>query len=148
MVPDCNLGLLHNALPSKNILVFGCVSDSGSLVVLGVLNRRQARWAQFLIRFDFKITYRSGKQQGKADTLSRHSYLAPHPGDLTFDNQKQIIMGSTRLQATLVFDTPLDFGLIDTIREYLKTNVFAQAILDQIDSSWASCSQSQLGTDY
>jgi hypothetical protein len=42
-----------------------------------VLNRHQARWAQFLTRFDFKITYRPGKHQGKADALSRRSYLAP-----------------------------------------------------------------------
>ena len=39
--------------------------------------------------------------------------------------------------------------LIDTIREDLKVNVFAQAILDQIDSSRASCSRSQQpNTDY
>ena len=48
-----------------------------------------------------------------------------------------------------VFDTPLDSRIIDTIREDLKTNVFAQAILDQIDPSRASCSRSQQpGTDY
>ena len=35
-----------------------------------VLNRRQARWAQFLTHFDFKITFRPGRQQGKADALS------------------------------------------------------------------------------
>ena len=35
-----------------------------------VLNRRQARWAHFLTRFDFKITYSLGKHQGKADALS------------------------------------------------------------------------------
>ena len=98
-----------------------------------VLNRRQARWAQFLTRFDFKITYRPGKQQGKANALSRRSYLAPRPSDPVFDNQKQVILGLTQLQATLVFDTPLDSNIIDTIRQDLKTNVFAQDSLDQID---------------
>ena len=34
-----------------------------------VLSRRQARWAQFLTRFDFLITYRPGVQQGKVDAL-------------------------------------------------------------------------------
>ena len=90
-----------------------------------------------------KITYCLGNQQGKADALSRRSYLAPHPGDPTFDNQKQVILDPAQLHATLIFYTPLGFGLIDTIREDLKTNVFALDILDQIDSSWASCSQSQ-----
>ena len=46
-----------------------------------MLNRPQARWAQFLTRFDLKITYRPEKQQGKADALSRRSYLAPRPGE-------------------------------------------------------------------
>ena len=44
---------------------------------------------------------------------------------------------------------PLDSHIIDTIHEDLKTDAFTQAILDQIDSSWASCSRSQqLGTNY
>ena len=39
--------------------------------------------------------------------------------------------------------------VIDTIREDLKTDAFAQAILVQIDPSRASCSQLQSpGTDY
>src|SRR6516162_9661620 len=37
------------------------------------LNRRQARWAEFLSPFDFKIIYRKGSQNGKADALSRQS---------------------------------------------------------------------------
>jgi len=41
-----------------------------------LLNRRQARWAQFLSRFDYAIVYRPGKSNGKADALTRS------PGDL------------------------------------------------------------------
>src|SRR6516162_4512082 len=37
------------------------------------LNRRQARWAEFLSPFDFKIIYRKGSQNGKTDALSRQS---------------------------------------------------------------------------
>ena len=40
------------------------------------LNRRQARWAEFLSEFNFKITYRPGKQGTKPDSLTRR------PGDL------------------------------------------------------------------
>ena len=111
---------------------------------------RQTQWAHFLTRFDFKITYRPGRHQGKADALSRRSYLAPRPGEPAFDNQKQVILGQTRLQATQVFGMPMDSHVIDKyIRESLKTDAFAQTILAQIDPSWASCSQSQsLGTDY
>src|SRR6202023_1596815 len=36
-----------------------------------VYNRRQARWAEKLSRFNFKIVFRPGKQGGKPDPLSR-----------------------------------------------------------------------------
>ena len=36
-----------------------------------VYNRRQARWAEKLSRFDFTITFRPGIRQGKPDALSR-----------------------------------------------------------------------------
>ena len=73
----------------------------------------------------------------------------PRLGEPTFDDQKQVIMGLPQLQATRVFDMPLDSQIIDTIRDDLKTDLFAQAILAQIDPSWAFCSQlQQPGTDY
>jgi hypothetical protein len=40
------------------------------------LNRRQARWAEFLAEFNFKVKYRPGKQGTKPDALTRR------PGDL------------------------------------------------------------------
>ncbi|KAF7572881.1 hypothetical protein PtrM4_077860 [Pyrenophora tritici-repentis] len=43
------------------------------------LNRRQARWAEFLSEFNFNITYRPGKQGTKPDALTRR------PGDLPED---------------------------------------------------------------
>ncbi|KAG1952391.1 retrotransposable element [Pimephales promelas] len=35
------------------------------------LNPRQARWSLFFSRFNFKVTYRPGSKNGKADSLSR-----------------------------------------------------------------------------
>lgn len=43
------------------------------------LNRRQARWSEFLSEFNFKVTYRPGKQGTKPDALTRR------PGDLPED---------------------------------------------------------------
>ncbi|SLM40537.1 retrotransposon nucleocapsid protein [Lasallia pustulata] len=37
------------------------------------LFRRQARWSEFLSRFNFKIVYRPGKQGAKPDALTRQS---------------------------------------------------------------------------
>jgi len=35
------------------------------------LNRRQARWALYLSRFDFVLKHVPGSKMGKADSLSR-----------------------------------------------------------------------------
>jgi len=35
------------------------------------LNRRQARWALYLLRFDFMLKHVPGSKMGKADSLSR-----------------------------------------------------------------------------
>jgi len=41
-----------------------------------LLNRRQARWAQFVSRFNYEIVYQPGKSNGKADALTiRHGDL-------------------------------------------------------------------------
>lgn len=39
--------------------------------VTQVLNRRQARWAEFIAQFDFKIIYQRGTAGGKPDVLLR-----------------------------------------------------------------------------
>ena len=41
------------------------------------LNRKQARWAEFLSEFNFKIMYRPGKQGEKPDILTRRSQDLP-----------------------------------------------------------------------
>jgi len=46
-----------------------------------LLNRRQARWAQFLSQFNFKIVYRPGKAGAKPDSLTRRSGDLPTDGD-------------------------------------------------------------------
>ena len=107
-----------------------------------MLTRRQARWAQFLTRFEFKILYRPGSQQGKADALSR-TYLAAHLGEATFDDQKRILLGPAQLQAVEVSDMPVDSNILNCIRQDIQTDLFAQEVLDHIDPNRASCSKAQ-----
>jgi len=50
------------------------------LTTTKILNRRQARWAQELAGYDFKIFYRPASANGKPDALSRHSEYRPKKG--------------------------------------------------------------------
>ena len=56
------------------------------------LNRRQARWSEFLSRFNFKIAYRPGKQGIKPDSLTRRSEDLPEEGDERLSHQSQTIL--------------------------------------------------------
>jgi hypothetical protein len=57
-----------------------------------LLNRRQARWSEFLSRFNFKIVYRPGKQGGKPDALTRRSEDLPKEGDERLQHQSQTVL--------------------------------------------------------
>ena len=46
-----------------------------------LLYRRQARWAQELAQYNFKIIFRPGAQNGKANALTRRSGDLPGEGD-------------------------------------------------------------------
>ncbi len=57
------------------------------------LTRRQARWAEFLSRFDFRIQYRPGTQGGKPDALTRRSGDLPNKeGDERIKHQDQVML--------------------------------------------------------
>jgi len=50
-----------------------------------LLNRRQARWSEFLSRFDFKIIFQPQKSGGKPDALTRRS------GDLSMEGDERLV---------------------------------------------------------
>jgi len=53
------------------------------------LNRRQARWALYLSRFDFTLKHVAGSKMGKADGLSRR---ADWKVGMDKDNDNQIFI--------------------------------------------------------
>ena len=62
------------------------------------LNRRQARWAEFLSEFNFKITYRPGRQGTKPDSLTRRTADLPaNKSDERRVYQQQIMLKSKNL---------------------------------------------------
>ena len=63
------------------------------------LTRRQAKQALALADYNFQITYRLGRQNGKADALTRRSMDLPN-NDQEDDRQKeqiQVILGPERI---------------------------------------------------
>jgi hypothetical protein len=65
------------------------------------LNRRQARWSEFLSRFNFKITYRPGRQGAKPDSLTRRSEDLPREGDQRLTHQSQVVLKPENLDISL-----------------------------------------------
>ncbi len=62
------------------------------------LNHRQARWSLFFTRFNFKVTYRPGSQNTKADALSRlYESSATNPS-------QELILPSTIILAPIQWD--------------------------------------------
>ena len=62
-----------------------------------VLNRRQARWAQELAGYVFKIYFRPGKKNAKANYLSRHAEYRREKGG---DGQPEPILKPSMLSPT------------------------------------------------
>jgi transposase InsO family protein len=65
------------------------------------LNRRQVRWAEYLSRFNFVITYRPGKQGGKPDALTRRSGDLPEEGDERLAHQAQVVLKKENIDSKL-----------------------------------------------
>jgi len=85
-----------------------------------LLNRRQARWSEFLSRFNFQIIYRPGKQGGKPDALTRRSADLPKEGDERLLHQSQTVLKPKNLQLP-----PQEQG---------QDRIFATATRDQNDT--------------
>ena len=76
-----------------------------------LLSRRQARWSEFLSRFDFRIVYRPGKASRKPNALTRRSGDLPKEGDEWLLYQSQTIIKPGNL-SILANDSPLVERLI------------------------------------
>ena len=67
-----------------------------------LLNRRQTRWAELLLRFNFKIVYHPGKAGGKPDSLTRRSVDLPKGGDERLQHMEQTILKPKNLPKELL----------------------------------------------
>ena len=58
-----------------------------------ILNRRQMRWLELLMHYNYKIHYRPGDKNCAADALSRRTELKPPDGE---DNQPLCLIPETK----------------------------------------------------
>jgi hypothetical protein len=65
----------------KPVLVLTDHNNLQGFLTKKLLNRRQARWALELSEYNFKIVYRPGPKNAKADALTRRSGDLPKEGD-------------------------------------------------------------------
>lgn len=100
------------------------------------LNRRQVRWSQLLANYNFKINFRPGTANVKADPLTRRSGDLPQEGDrrgktvdsLLRSDQFQRLAAAAKLFATTV---PLE----ERIKEALKTDVLGQSVIKALQEN-------------
>lgn len=90
-----------------------------------ILNRRQARWTEFLSEFNFKIMYRPGKQGDKPDALTRRSQDLPKDdSDLRRQNQHQTVLKDHSVDSNLklIISIPLNCQTVSNSNTYLKNH--------------------------
>jgi hypothetical protein len=105
-----------------------------------VYNRRQARWAEKLSRYDFVIVFRPGKQGGKPDALSRRpdytmgdnsaartlTFLKPHQVDTSSLDAN---LPAFSLNSAMIASLGTDTDLANTIRTNLDQDEFIHSYL-------------------
>lgn len=66
------------------------------------LSRRQARWSEFLLYFNFVIQYRLGKLGAKLDVLTRWLRNLPKKDDGRLQQMVQIVLKPHNLDSTMI----------------------------------------------
>jgi hypothetical protein len=81
------------------------------------LNCRQARWAQYLSRFNFKWLHKAGATMGKADALSRRE---DHSIGIEKNNTRVLVIPPDRIHSVTEVRIATDADIIiDTIKDIL-----------------------------
>jgi hypothetical protein len=111
-----------------------------------LLNRRQARWSQFLSQFNFKIVYRPGTAGGKPDTLTRRSGDLPKAGDnRSLENQTTIIKPENILQlSAMATPTPASPTLAQLFIDGYNEHPFPNKVLKLIRDGAKYCKEISL----
>jgi hypothetical protein len=106
------------------------------------LNQRQVRWAEYLSRLNFVITYRLGKQGGKPDVLTKRSGDLPEEGDERLTHQAQVVLKKENIDSKLgLFAASFsneagvsDVSLKELFKEGYKADKFPNEVLQELRS--------------
>jgi transposase InsO family protein len=111
-----------------------------------LLNRRQARWSQFLSQFNFKIVYRPGTAGGKPDALTPRSRDLPKAGDdRSLENQTTIIKPENILQlSAMATPIPASPALVQLFTDGYNEDPFPNKILKLIRDGAKHCREISL----
>jgi len=100
-----------------------------------LLNRCQARWAQFLSRFDYEIDYQPGKSNGKADALTRTPGDLPEGGDERLKTMEKVVLKPEDLPEQLQIlasDLRKGCSVREQLDEFSKQDSLVGRILDAV----------------
>ena len=102
------------------------------------LTARQARWAEILSRFNFRITYRPGKQNQRADALTRREQDVNDQAKATAESRTQTLLKPEYLDPRIVQElqlpetqlAPLDSAPLDLIDRILQANRTSESLAE------------------
>ena len=84
------------------------------------LNRRQARWVEFLSKFNFRISYRLEAQEVKSNNLIKRSQdLSKSNADIRRQFQQQTVLKKAHLELEMIKAIKLALMLIDDISKLI-----------------------------
>ena len=84
------------------------------------LNRRQARWAQYLSRFSFLWSHKAGSTMGKADALSRRE---DHTVGIADDNKGVTVISPSQVRSLPIIDD-IKKRIFDALVTRTETEVY------------------------
>jgi transposase InsO family protein len=97
------------------------------------LTARQARWAETLSRFNFRIRYRAGKQNQKADALTRRKQDVDSQAKATAESRTQTLLKSENLEPRIIRElqlAPIEEESIDLIDRILRANRTSETLAE------------------
>jgi hypothetical protein len=110
----------------------GVYSDHRSLeyfMTTKVLTGKQARWMEFLSDFNFQIMYTPGKQNQKADILSRREQDLEVQEKVKLDSRSRVLLAPSRLDPRINAELADEF-VADVVSLYLLSPETEDAVDD------------------